>query len=216
MMAGNELKSVPWRLMLFSLSFLCLARATVALARARKGIEIAVKHWSRIRGGELFATSSRVEWAVLLRRTYGIDALRCPKCAARMRVLATITDSGVVKKILSHLGRRTEPLSRARARDPTGQESFDEGAASTRATPPRSDAPPHDRARKGEVRPAPRLRGRCARELQGVPNGRKRASSLATRSDRASPPAHARSGLIRLQSAPAHGARSRGPIQGSR
>jgi hypothetical protein len=37
MMAGNELKPVPWRLVLFSLSFLCLARATVALARARKG-----------------------------------------------------------------------------------------------------------------------------------------------------------------------------------
>ena len=36
MMAGNEVKSVPWRLALFSLSFLCLARATMALARARK------------------------------------------------------------------------------------------------------------------------------------------------------------------------------------
>jgi hypothetical protein len=46
-----------------------------------------------------------------------------------MRVLATISDPSVVKKILSHLGRRTEPLARARARDPTGQESFDFDAA---------------------------------------------------------------------------------------
>jgi hypothetical protein len=46
-----------------------------------------------------------------------------------MRVPATITEPSVVTKILSHLGLRTEPLSRARARDPTGQESFDEGAA---------------------------------------------------------------------------------------
>jgi hypothetical protein len=38
MMAGNEIKPVPWRLVLFSLSFLCLARATMALSRARKGI----------------------------------------------------------------------------------------------------------------------------------------------------------------------------------
>jgi hypothetical protein len=30
-----------------------------------------------------------------------------------------------VKKSLSHLGLRTEPLPRGRARDPTGQESFD-------------------------------------------------------------------------------------------
>jgi formylglycine-generating enzyme required for sulfatase activity len=75
----------------------------------------------RILDGELFATSSRVEWAVLVRRTYGFDALRCPKCDARLRVLSTITDPSVVKKILSHLGLRTEPLPLARARDPTGQ-----------------------------------------------------------------------------------------------
>ena len=75
------------------------------------------------------STTARVEWAVLLRRTCGGDALRCPKCAARMRVLATITDPSVVMKILSHLGLRTEPLSQARARAPAGQESFNFDAA---------------------------------------------------------------------------------------
>ena len=88
-----------------------------------------MKHWSRLLDGELYAASSRVEWATLLRRTYGVDALRCPKCAGRLRVMATITDPGVVKKILAHLHLPTEPLPRARARDPTGQESVDEGAA---------------------------------------------------------------------------------------
>ncbi len=34
-----------------------------------------------------------------------------------------------MKKILTHLGLPTEPLPRAQARDPTGQESFDFGAA---------------------------------------------------------------------------------------
>jgi hypothetical protein len=34
-----------------------------------------------------------------------------------------------MKKILAHLGLPTEPLPRALARDPTGQESFDGGAA---------------------------------------------------------------------------------------
>ena len=90
---------------------------------------ITAPHWSRILDGELYARSSRVEWAVLLRRTYGVDALRCPKCAARMRVMATIVEPGVVKKILAHQGLPTEPLPRARAGDPTGQESFDFGAA---------------------------------------------------------------------------------------
>jgi hypothetical protein len=78
---------------------------------------------------ELYAASSRVAWAVLLRRTYGVDALRCPTCAARMRVMATLVEPSVVTKILAHLGLPTEALPRARARDPTGQESFDGGAA---------------------------------------------------------------------------------------
>ena len=90
---------------------------------------IRVEHWSRILDGELYATSSRVEWAVLLRRTYGFDALRCPKCDARMRVISTITDPIVVKQILSHLGLRTEPLPLARARDPTGQMDLELDAA---------------------------------------------------------------------------------------
>ncbi len=46
-----------------------------------------------------------------------------------MRVLATITDPSAVKKILSHLGVRTDPLPRARARDPTEQMDFGFDAA---------------------------------------------------------------------------------------
>jgi len=90
---------------------------------------ITVKHWSRILDGEQLATSCRVEWAVLLQRTYGFDAMRCPKRAARMRVLATLTEPSVVRKSLSPLGVRSEPLPQARARDPTGQESSDFEAA---------------------------------------------------------------------------------------
>jgi len=90
---------------------------------------ITIQHWRRLLDGELYAASSRVEWALLLRRTYGVDALRCPTCSGRMRVMATLTEPDTVKKILAHLGLPTEPLPRARARDPTGQESFDFDAA---------------------------------------------------------------------------------------
>jgi hypothetical protein len=90
---------------------------------------IAAPHWHRILDGELYAASSRIEWALLLRRTYGVDALRCPRCAGRMRVLATIVEPATVKKILTHLGLPTTPPPRAPARDPTGQESFDFDAA---------------------------------------------------------------------------------------
>jgi hypothetical protein len=51
-----------------------------------------VKHWSRLLDGELYATSSRLDWAVLMRRTLGFDALRCPTCDALMRVRAAIAD----------------------------------------------------------------------------------------------------------------------------
>ena len=90
---------------------------------------ITVKHWNRILQGELFANSSRVDWALLMQRTFGFNALKCPKCAATLRILATILEPAEVKKILSHLGIRTEALPRGRARDPTGQQSFDFEAA---------------------------------------------------------------------------------------
>jgi DNA-directed RNA polymerase subunit H (RpoH/RPB5) len=46
-----------------------------------------------------------------------------------MRAMATLIEPSAVKKILAHLGMPTEPLPRARARDPTEQESFDFDAA---------------------------------------------------------------------------------------
>ena len=81
-------------------------------------------HWGRILDGELFATSSRLDWSVLLKRTHGLDSLRCPRCDSAMRPIATITDPGTVRTILVQLDLRAEPLARARARDPTGQASF--------------------------------------------------------------------------------------------
>jgi hypothetical protein len=92
---------------------------------------ITVTHWNRIQGGALFAMSSRlrVDGAVLLQRTFGFDALRCTRCDAKMRIIATLTEPLAVKKILSHLRMRTDPLPRARARDPTGQTAFHFDAA---------------------------------------------------------------------------------------
>jgi hypothetical protein len=104
-------------------------RPSIAPSPLEAATTITVKHWRRILDGELFATSSRVDWATLMRRTFGFDALRCPTCDARMRVVSTLTDPDVVKKILAHLGMPTEPLPRARARDPTGQTDFGDFAA---------------------------------------------------------------------------------------
>jgi hypothetical protein len=49
-----------------------------------------------------------------------------------MRVLSTITDLATIRRILTHLGGRADPLPRAPARDPTGEQvdlGFDADAA---------------------------------------------------------------------------------------
>ncbi|WP_437308150.1 hypothetical protein [Sorangium sp. So ce388] len=46
----------------------------------------------RLLGGLLLATSPRVDWARLLRRTFGIDVLACARCQGCMRLMSAITD----------------------------------------------------------------------------------------------------------------------------
>ncbi len=58
------------------------------------------------------------------RRTFRLDSLRCPNCPRRLRVIATITDPPVVRRILEHLSERSErvpadPIEIAPARAPT-------------------------------------------------------------------------------------------------
>jgi len=47
--------------------------------------------------------SRRSFWADLLQRVFEVDALRCPNCGARMRVLSAITDPDVARRILDCL-----------------------------------------------------------------------------------------------------------------
>ena len=80
---------------------------------------IAVEHWERLRSGALLSTSPRIDWASLLQRTFDVDVLACPKCAGRIRVLATVDERATVIAILDELGLRTDPQP-PRVRDPTG------------------------------------------------------------------------------------------------
>jgi hypothetical protein len=54
------------------------------------------------RGGA--AQSRYWTWAALMRRAFELDVLRCPRCAGRMELIATIDDSAVIHRILVHLG----------------------------------------------------------------------------------------------------------------
>ncbi len=57
-------------------------------------------------------------WAELLRRTFEIDVLACPDCGGRLRLVATIEDPAVARRILSHLGLSTECPEPGPARSP--------------------------------------------------------------------------------------------------
>ncbi len=54
----------------------------------------------------------RIAWAELLQRVFELDALRCPRCGARMRLLAAIEDPEVARRILEclDLPARAPPL----------------------------------------------------------------------------------------------------------
>jgi hypothetical protein len=51
----------------------------------------------------------RWRWADLLQRVFAVDVLACPNCGGRMRVIATIDDPWVVRRILTHLGLLSDP-----------------------------------------------------------------------------------------------------------
>ncbi len=89
---------------------------------------IAVKHWDRLLGGLLYAVSPRIDWATLLRRSFHVDVLQCPRCHGRLRVIAVITEREPVRRILTHLGLPTGAPPIARARDPT-DDDLDAGRA---------------------------------------------------------------------------------------
>lgn len=58
----------------------------------------------------------RRRWAQLLARVYEVHPLRCPACHGEMRILAFLTDPGVVRPILRHLRipQHPPPISPAR------------------------------------------------------------------------------------------------------
>lgn len=61
---------------------------------------------------------SRLPWAVLLKRVFMTDALTCPKCQGRMKILAATTKPDAIRKIQDHLGIPSEAPHRTAARPP--------------------------------------------------------------------------------------------------
>jgi hypothetical protein len=47
-------------------------------------------------------------WADLMRRSFGLDVLACPRCGGRLRLIALIDEAAVIARILRHLRLPTE------------------------------------------------------------------------------------------------------------
>ncbi len=72
---------------------------------------------ARLSGGRR-RRQSRTDWATLMRRSFGMDVLACPKCGARMRVIACVTKRSAVRAILESLGMADDAAGLGPARSP--------------------------------------------------------------------------------------------------
>jgi hypothetical protein len=57
-------------------------------------------------------------WALLMRRTFGLDVLECPKCKGRMKLLALVIDDRSIARYLKKIGEPTDAPARAPPRGP--------------------------------------------------------------------------------------------------
>jgi len=56
-----------------------------------------------------FSKRKRQLWAVLLKKVWDIDALKCPKCGGQMKVISFIEEPSVIRRILKHLDLWEDP-----------------------------------------------------------------------------------------------------------
>lgn len=63
-------------------------------------------------------TLPRRDWATLLQRVSGIEALACARCGGRMRWIAVIRERAVSERIFEHIGEDSALPRMHRARDP--------------------------------------------------------------------------------------------------
>jgi Putative transposase len=76
----------------------------------------------RERPGQEPPARYRLPWAELLRRVFLVDALDCPRCHGRMRIVAAVTSPDAAERILRHLGENPAPPPIAGPRAPPGQD----------------------------------------------------------------------------------------------
>jgi hypothetical protein len=116
------------------LSLLCRLAASVPPPRHHTvryaGVLAAASEWrSRIvppldealapeRAGKRKRRSRYRTWAELLARSFGLDALACPACQGRMRLVAVLRNPARIARYLASIGEPTELAARSPSRGP--------------------------------------------------------------------------------------------------
>jgi hypothetical protein len=62
--------------------------------------------------------AERETWSELMRLTFGLDVLACPRCGGRLKHVVTILDGRVARRILEHVGMSARAPPELPARDP--------------------------------------------------------------------------------------------------
>ncbi|MCB0385750.1 MAG: transposase [Bdellovibrionales bacterium] len=71
------------------------------------------------------SVKSRISWARLFKRVFGIDVETCRLCGSKMKIIAAIEDPQVIKKILEHLDLPTKSPMPWPARGPPSRAEDD-------------------------------------------------------------------------------------------
>ncbi|MBX9856620.1 MAG: transposase [Gemmatimonadaceae bacterium] len=79
-------------------------------------------------------------WAALLQQIFEVDPLACPTCQGAMRIVAFITQTEVIDRILTHLRTRAAHTAQPGARSPPSTRARRSRVASRASRPP-ADAP---------------------------------------------------------------------------
>ena len=74
---------------------------------------LSLTHWDRLLDGELYASSARLDWRTLLKRTFDVDLRVCVRCGGRLTVRAVVTAPAAIAKMLAVLRRPRAPPAAA-------------------------------------------------------------------------------------------------------
>ena len=74
---------------------------------------LSIAHWERILEGELYASTARIDWRTLLKRTFDTDLRVCVRCGGRLVIRAVVTESASVANLLAALRRPRAPPAAA-------------------------------------------------------------------------------------------------------